>query len=157
MLVQALGDLEVSVEDMASLSFSADSVSAALNKLKYGKSEGGSLTSDHLIFAPCCFAEVLAPVFTCLVRHGYMPPVFRDAVVLSIPEGGNTDLSRSANYRGIALASCFSKLLEYCILEDFGSCLFSSHLQFGFKPGLSNHIVHWCVEGNNFLLSRRWI
>ena len=43
LLVQALGDLEVSVEDMASLSFSDDSVSAVLNKLKHGKSEGGSL------------------------------------------------------------------------------------------------------------------
>ena len=131
LLAQALADLEVSVEDMGSLSFSADSVCAALKKLKHGKSEGGSLTSDHLIFAPRCFAEVLAPVFTCLVRHGYMPSVFRDAVILPIPKGGNTDLSQSANYRGIALASCFSKLLEYC------SCLLSSHLQFGFKPGLS--------------------
>ena len=67
LLAQALVDLEVSVEDMASLSFSADSVSAALNKLKHSKSEGGSLMSDNLIFAPCCFAEVLAPGFTCLV------------------------------------------------------------------------------------------
>ena len=59
-----------------------------------------------------------------------MPPVFRDAVILPIPKGGNTDLF-------LALAPCFSKLLEYCILEDFGSCLLSSHLQFGFKPVLS--------------------
>ena len=42
-----------------------------------------------------------------------------------------------SNYRGTALASSFSKLLEYCILEDFGSCLLSCHLKFGFKPGLS--------------------
>ena len=65
--------------------------------------------SDHLIFAPCCFAEVLVPVFIFLVQYGYMPPVFRDAVILPIPKGGNTDLSQSANYRGIALAPCFSK------------------------------------------------
>ena len=60
LLAQALVDLEVSVEDVAS-SFSAYSVFAVLNKLKHGKSERGSLMSDHLIFAPCCFAEVLAP------------------------------------------------------------------------------------------------
>ena len=65
-----------------------------------------------------------------------MPPVFREAVIIPIPKGGNTDLSQSSNYRGIALASCFSKLLEYCILEDFGSCFLSSYLWFGFKPGL---------------------
>ena len=85
LLAQPLVDLEVSVEDVASLSFSADSVSAALNRLKHGKSEGGSLTSDHLIFAPRCFADVLALVFTCLVWHG-----FRDAVILPISKGGNS-------------------------------------------------------------------
>ena len=93
------------------------------------------MTSDHLIF-DSCFSEVLAPVFICLVRHGYMPPVFRDAVILPIPKGGNMILSQSANYRGIALASCFSKLLKNCILEDFGSSpltfnLVSNH---GFLP-----------------------
>ena len=137
MLAQALADLEVPAEDLASLSFSAATVSAAWNKLKHGKAEGGCMTSDHLISAPRCFAEVLAPVFNCLVEHGYMPPVFRDAVIIPIPMSGNTDLSQSSNYRGIALASCFSKLLEYCILEDFGSCFLSSHLWFDFKPGLS--------------------
>ena len=87
------------------------------------------MTSDHLISASRCFAEVL----------GYMPPVFRDAVIIPIPKGGNTDLSQSSNYRGITLALCFSfsKLLEYCILEDLGSRFLSSHLRFGFKPGLS--------------------
>ena len=38
--------------------------------------------------------------------------MFRDAVIIPIPKGGNTDLSQSSNYRGIALASCFSKLLH---------------------------------------------
>ena len=52
LLAQALADLEVPVEDLASLSFSAATVSVALNKLKHYKAEGGSMTSDHLIFAP---------------------------------------------------------------------------------------------------------
>ena len=50
-----------------------------------------------------------------------------------------------------------NQLLEYCILEDFGSCLLSSHLQFGFKPGLSSTmctgvlkavISHYLVGGS---------
>ena len=47
MLYSYINKLHFSVEDLASLSISADSVSAALNKLKHGKSEGGSLSSDH--------------------------------------------------------------------------------------------------------------
>ena len=70
LLAQALVDLEVPVEDLASLSFSAATVSAALNKLKHGKAGGEYMTSDHLIFAPQCFAEVFVPIFTCLVWHG---------------------------------------------------------------------------------------
>ena len=109
----------------------------AVRKLKRGKSEAGPLSSDHLIFAPASFARVLAPVFTALLRHGHMPPVFRDAIIQPIPKGGNKVSSQSENYRGIALAFCFSKLIEYCILEVFGNNLLSSQLQFGFKPSLS--------------------
>ena len=63
--------------------------------------------------------------------------MFRDAVIKPIPKGGNKVTSQFTNYRGIALASSFSKLLEYCIFEVFGSSLVSSKWQFGFKPGLS--------------------
>ena len=45
MLAQALADLEVPAEDLASLSFSAATVSTAWNKLKHGKAEGGCMTS----------------------------------------------------------------------------------------------------------------
>ena len=89
------------------------------------------MTSDHLIFAPRRSA------CSCFHLSGLAWVHVTDAVIIPIPKGGNTDLSQSSNYRGIALASCFSKLLEYCILEDFGSCLLSSHLEFVFKPGLS--------------------
>ena len=105
------------------------------------------MTSDHLIFAPRCFSEVLAPVSTYLVQHGYIPPVFRDAVILPIPKCGNMIRSQSANYRGIALASCFSKLRKNCILEDIAALLSPS---IWFQNRVVYHIVHWCAEGNNF-------
>ena len=72
-----------------SLVISEDVVLAAVRKLKRGKSERGSMLSDNLIFAPSSFFRVLAPVFTALLRHGYMPSVFRDAVIQPIPKGGN--------------------------------------------------------------------
>ena len=63
-----------------------------------------------------------------------------DAIVQLIPKGGNKDCSLSVNYRGIALASCLSKVIELCILELYGQYLLSSQLQFGFKPRLSTTI-----------------
>ena len=44
------------------------------------------------------------------------------------------DPSQSDNYRPIALASNFSKVLEWSIFLDYGSYLSTSDLQFGFKP-----------------------
>ena len=100
-LANTLNSLDVSPKDLESLVISEDVVLAAVRKLKRGKSEGGSMSSDHLIFAPPSFFTVLAPVFTALLRHGYMPSVFRDAVIQPIPKGGNKILSQS---RGIDLA-----------------------------------------------------
>ena len=66
-----------------------------------------------------------------------MPSCLRDAIAKPIPKGGNKD---SNNYRGVALASCLSKVIELCILELHGQHLLSSQLQVGFKPGLSTTI-----------------
>ena len=79
---------------------------------------------------------LLAPIITSLLRHGYMPPCFSDALVQPITKGNNKDCSLPVNYHGIALTSCFSKVIESCILEMYGKCLLTSELQFGFKPGL---------------------
>ena len=60
---------------------------AAVGKLKQGKSEGGSLSSDHLIFTQASSGRVLAPVFTGLLRHGHMPLVFTDVSYPVNPKG----------------------------------------------------------------------
>ena len=109
----------------------------SIKKLKRGKSDGGDLISDHLIYSPCSFATPLAPIITSLLRHGYMPPYFSDALIQPIIKGNNRDSSLSGIYCGIALTSCFSKVIELCVIEMYGECLLTSELQFGFKPGLS--------------------
>ena len=72
-LADALNSLDLSSRDLDSLVISEDVVLNAVRKLKWGKSEAGLLSSDHLIFAPASFARVLAPVFTALLRHGHIP------------------------------------------------------------------------------------
>ena len=94
-LADALNSLDLSSRDLDSLVISEDVVLNAVRKLKWGKSEAGLLSSDHLIFAPASFARVLAPVFTALLCHGHMPPVFRDAIIQPIPKGGNKVSSQS--------------------------------------------------------------
>ncbi len=71
-----------------------------------------------------------------MLRHGYAAEVLRDAIILPIRKG-NKDPTSSSNYRGIALASSLSKLLELCILLVYPDSFLTSELQFGFKQGYS--------------------
>ena len=65
-----------------------------------------------------------------------MPLSFRDATIQPIPKGSK-DPSLSANYRGIALASSLSKVMEWSILLTWELFFTTSDLQFGFKSGFS--------------------
>ena len=115
---------------------SAEVMRESVNRLKHGKSDGGSLFSDHVIEAPAMLHSFLANIFTAILRHGYVPSAFWDAILLPIPKGLK-DPSDSSNYRGIALASCVSKVLESCIILTWSQYFVTDDLQFGFKPGYS--------------------
>ena len=45
-------EIKILSEDIANLSFSSEIIKQAVGKLKRGKSDGGSLVSDHVIEAP---------------------------------------------------------------------------------------------------------
>ena len=105
-------------------------------KLKLGKSDYAFLSSDHLRNDSAVIATPLAAYFTSILRHGYMPNVLRDCVVIPIPKGLK-DPSCSSNYRGIGIASTLSKVLEGVILHKYSEFFTSSDLQFGFKSGYS--------------------
>ena len=134
-LLKAL-DGEVLAEDIEMLSMSPDTIKQAIGKLKRGKSDGGALVSDHIIEAPPSLSSFLAKLFTALLRHGFMPAAFRDAIIQPIPKGSK-DPSLSSNYRGIALASSLSKVFEWAILLTWNGFFSTSDLQFGFKPSYS--------------------
>ena len=74
--------------------------------------------------------------FTACLRHGYRLSQIHDCVLIPIPKSGK-DSSSSQNYRPIALASTMSKVIELVILRNYDDLLYTSPLQFGFKPGLS--------------------
>ena len=69
--LQLANTLYVSSKDLESLVISEDVVLAAVGKLKCGKSEGGSLSSDHLMFAPSefllLFSQLCYVTVTCLL------------------------------------------------------------------------------------------
>lgn len=126
----------VTTQDLASLSVDIDTVLGAIKQLKPGKSDGKSLMSDHVLHTPPILASKLAELFTSLLRHGHAAVCLWDSIIQPIPKGAK-DPAKSCNYRGIALATCPSKLLELCILQLMFN---TSGLQFGFKKGCSTDL-----------------
>lgn len=94
---------------------SSSCVRSAFKLLKPHKADGTSLLSDHLIFALPAIERFVADLFTCILRHGYMPAALRDCILVPIPKG-NKDPTSSDNYRPVALAPALSKALEWSIL-----------------------------------------
>ena len=77
----------VASHDLETLKISPGAVMDSIKKLKRGKSDGGDLLSDHLIFSPCSFVVLLAPIITSLLQ----PPCFSDVLIQPIAKGNNGD------------------------------------------------------------------
>ena len=93
----------------------------------------------------CC----LPPQLLSLLLLTSSSPSFVMALYLSVfgtvPKK-NKDFSCSSNYHPIALASSLSKLLEHLILIHYSAFLYTSPLQFGFKPGSSTALCTGLVK-----------
>ena len=70
--------------------------------------------------------------------------------MIPIQKGFNKDLSKSQNYRGIALSSLFSKIFDHCIISCEDAALKSDDLQFAYKSGMST------IQCASFLLKHNY-
>ena len=85
----------------------------------------------------------VAILVNAMFVHGYTPSGLLESVVTSIPKDIRGDLCNSDNYRGIALCSALCKLIDIIIIDKYGHLLFTSELQFAFKP---EHSTNLCTS-----------
>jgi hypothetical protein len=78
--------------------------------------------------------------------HGYLAEPLLNASIISIPKDYKKSLSDGSNYRGIALCSCLSKLLEIIIMNRNKDVFKTSDLQFAFKAGHSTVMCSYLVK-----------
>eukprot|EP00118_Oscarella_pearsei_P020144 m.217288 g.217288 ORF g.217288 m.217288 type:complete len:226 (+) comp39881_c1_seq2:865-1542(+) len=81
--------------------------------------------------------KCLGVLFTAMFHHSFVPRQFLTSFLVPIVKDKRGDVSDSNNYRGIALSSVISKVLEHVILQRADRFLGSSIQQFGFKKGHS--------------------
>ena len=119
----------------------------AVKKLKHSKSDGDvGFYSSHLIYASESYHCQLALLFNSMYVHGYVAVSLMSANILSIPKDYKKSLSDVNNYRGIALCSAISKLMDLIIMKRNEHAMRSSELQFAFKAGHSTAMCTYAVK-----------
>ena len=64
----------------------------------------------------------------CMLHHSFSRSTFCISTMIPIPKAFNKDVSKSQNYRGIALCSLFSKIFDHCIISCEDAALMSDYL-----------------------------
>ena len=66
---------------------SSKMIEDAIDKLKRGKSDSGTLVFDHIIEAHTYIYQFFSCLFTSVLKHGLMPMAFCDVTIQPIPKG----------------------------------------------------------------------
>ena len=117
-------------------------VSDSLKNLASGKSDGYlGIYSDHILCGTEKLIYYIAILFNCMLSHGYTPNDLRVGTIIPIVKNKRISMANSENFRGISIQSSLCKLLDLIIIKKEETKLQTSHLQFGFKAGVSTYMA----------------
>ena len=118
-------------------------VQTLIRNLEFRKSAGpDSICAEALKCAHDQLSVLLSLCFTLFLSHGHLPPKLIQTTCVPIIKNKCGNISNSNNYRPIALATIFSKLLESILLMKCEEYLCTSANQFGFKKA---HGAELCI------------
>ena len=100
------------------------------------------LYTDHFKSAPHLLYELIADLFTSMLKHGHSPEQFSISTIISLHKNKRKSLTTSTNYRGIALSSILGKIFDWIILNTNGDQFKTTDMQFGFK---ADHSTSQCM------------
>ena len=124
-------------------SVNVNDVLDALKDIKLGKHDGKySLTSDHVVNSSRRFLVILSILMSSMLVHGYNAADLLSSTIISIPKDARGDMSRSDNYRGIALCNSICKIFDIILMKKCSDVLCTSDQQFAFK---ANHSTTLCT------------
>ena len=113
---------------------SSRNISAALDAMLNNKAgDCYCLRTEHYKLAGDLYYSALALCINAMFTHGYIPVNATHAIICPTVKDKKGDLSSISNYRPIALATIFSKILEHIILDRIYEHLDSTDNPFGFK------------------------
>ena len=131
----------------------------AIKCLKHDKNDGSRGTcSNHIIYAPHKFVNIVTSMLNYMITHGHSPENLLEALLVSIPKDLRGNMLASDNYRGIALCSALTKVIDYIFIDKHSDVLQTSNLQFAFKQShsaimctamIKEVVSHYNARGSN--------
>jgi flagellar biosynthesis regulator FlaF len=126
----------MAARDWAFEEVTIDMVRRSIALLKASRKDGeSSFNSCHLIHASDRFLHHLTALINAMLTHGHLAPVLLRATIISIPKDYSKSLQDDNNYRGTALCSSISKLLDIIMLLRNRNAMKTCDTQYAFKKG----------------------
>ena len=114
-----------------------------IKKIDVNKARGSDCVySEHIKYASNILVPLLSMCFTSCIAHGFLPDSMLSVVLVPVINDKAGKISSKDNYRPIALASVFSKLIEIIILDRIEMYMDTNPNQFGFKK---KHGTNQCI------------
>ena len=120
-----------------------DEVREFTKNLPNNKSVGSDgIPSEVYKYAPLRLLIILAILLTSFIRHQYLPDTVMRILIIPLLKSKLKDPTSSDNYRPIAIATAFSKIVEMVVLRRIDNYIFTTDNQFGFRKG---HSTDMCI------------
>ena len=117
-----------------------------INNMKSGENDVNyDWRSDALKYGHSVLAPHVATLLKMFLTHGHVTEVFLKCALIPIVKDNNSSISKSSNYRAIAISSIIMKLLDNVILELEPTAFKTSSYQYGFQSFSSTTLCTWAV------------
>lgn len=147
--------------EILNMDVSTEEVLKAVRELKNGKASGPDGILNEMLRISCIFnTKFYASIFNSIIKHGIYPDLWKENFIKPIFKGGC--FNNPANYRGVALSSCFGKFFSKILSNRLDKFLDQNNIlcneQIGFRKNCrtSDHIFTLkCLIDKSFRMSKR--
>ena len=120
-----------------------EEVTNAIKKFDINKACGSDgICSEYIKYADKALVPLLSLCFTCFFAHGFLPEPILSVVLVPVIKDKAGKISSKNNYRPVALASMFSKIIEIMILCRIEIFLDTNPNQLGFKKHGTDQCIY---------------
>ena len=127
-----------------------DEIMKCVKNLKGNKSPGkDGIYSEHYKHSSDQLYVLLSLLFNAIVIHGFIPDKLMDSIIVPLVKDKKGCITKSDNYRPLALTTIASKVLELVLLERYGDLFKTADNQFGFK---NKHSTDMCVFSLKYVI-----